>query len=106
MNKQLKHVITILHPDFINNASCTDRTNKVVKIFKEAFIDECRISKQNTAVQLTAEQKITLIKLLLRLEFILTKGLKQLGTIISQKRCIKIKITKGNGYQRNDIGKL
>ena len=46
MNKQLKHVITILNPDFIYESSCTDKHNKVVKTFNKAFIDECMISKK------------------------------------------------------------
>ena len=103
MNKHLKQVIIIYHPDFINEASCTDKHNEVVKIFNKAFIDECMISKQNTAVQLTAEQKISLIKLLLMLESILTKGLKKLGTIISQKRCVKIKIKKRKAIDTREM---
>ena len=74
MNKHLKQVITILHPDFINEASCTDKHNKVVKIFNKAFIDECMISK-NSSVPLTGEKNF-LNKCLLMLETILTKGLK------------------------------
>ena len=57
MNKNLNQVITILHPDFINKASCTDKHDKVVKIFKKEFIDEYVISKK-LSVSLTGEQKI------------------------------------------------
>ena len=46
MNKHLKPVITILHPDFIHNASSTDKDDNEVKIFDDKFINECMISKQ------------------------------------------------------------
>ena len=56
-NKQFKHTITVLHPDFINNATSTDNNDNEVKIFDDKFINECKISKQNSSVLLTAEQK-------------------------------------------------
>ena len=62
LNKHLKQVITVLHPDFINKASCTDKDDNEVKIFDDVFINECMISKQNSSVPLTAEQKNLLNK--------------------------------------------
>ena len=56
-NKQLKQIITVLHPDFIKNATSTDNDDNEVKIFDDNFINECMISKRNSSVILTAVQK-------------------------------------------------
>ena len=57
-NKQLKHIITLLHPEFIEKATSTDQDDNEVKIFDDKFINECMISKRNSTVLLTGAQKI------------------------------------------------
>ena len=99
MNKHLKQVITILHPDFINEASCIDKHHKVVKIFNKAFIDECMISKKFVS-SINRRSKNFLNKMAFDAGNHPRQRVKKIRYHYQQKRVRKNgeKVTKGNEY--------